>query len=146
MNQCVEEVKYYVHDYQASSIIPAIDGGVAKSDTRISPFDHKNLQKAIRSCAKDKRKTVNNDAAVDIVDPYLFPFEFGKTRTLRRHGLTLSDCIRRACEGEPAKRPSERDCEQKDPTKYPNDIAWSQRFQFLPFDIKFSDKGDGGCR
>ena len=40
--------------------------------------------------------------------------------------------------------PSEDECVQDDPAKYPNDMAWSRRFQWLPFDVSF-DQRDGGA-
>ena len=40
--------------------------------------------------------------------------------------------------------PSQEDCIQKDPSKYPNEMAWSHRFQYLPFDVKFDKRGEGG--
>lgn len=83
---------------------------------------------------------------VHVVDPYLFPFAWERTRTLRQDELILSDCISRCGEGETAKMPSQEDCEQKDPAKYPNDMAWSCRFQFLPFDVKFDRRGEGGSQ
>lgn len=42
--------------------------------------------------------------------------------------------------------PSQGDCIEKDPAKYPSDMAWSRRFQYLPFDVKFDNKGQGGSR
>ena len=83
---------------------------------------------------------------VHVVDPHLFPFAWEKTRTLRQGELIMSDCISRCGEGETAKMPSQRDCVQDDPAKYPNDLAWSRRFQYLPFDVKFDKRGDGGSR
>lgn len=87
-----------------------------------------------------------DDVVVDVVDPYLFPFAWARTRTLGRGDLTLSECISRSGEGETVKMPSKEDCVQKDPAKYPSDMAWSRRFQYLPFDVKFDDRGEGGSR
>ena len=142
----MEEVKQYTLENSLSSIVPAIDGGVVKSDIQIQPYDHESLQRAVRSIGILKPKATSNDVAVDIVDPCLFPFAFEKTKTLRRGSLSISDCVRRSGEGELAKMPSEGDCKETDPAKYPNDISWSRRFQYLPFDVRFSDRGDGSCR
>ena len=83
---------------------------------------------------------------VDVVDPYLFSFVFDKTRTLRQGDCNLSDCTQRAGEGEWVKKPSEADCVQTDPAKYANEMAWSRNFQYLPFDVQFSNSGEGNCR
>ena len=64
-------------------------------------------------------------------------------RTLHFEELTLSDCIQRSGEGQLARQPNETECPEKEPPKYPNDQAWSRRFQFLPFDVKFDEEGEG---
>lgn len=81
-----------------------------------------------------------------MVDPSLFPFVFEKTKVLRYGPMALSDCIMRCGEGEAVKMPPEGDTCQTDPIKYPNDMAWSRHFQWLPFDVKFEDSGQGASR
>jgi len=87
------------------------------------------------------------EQVVDIVDPYLFPYAWDKTKTLRggQH-VSISDCISRCGDGEPVKMPREGDCVQDTPWKYRNDMAWSRRFQWLPFDVDFEDRGQGPSR
>lgn len=82
----------------------------------------------------------------DVVDPFLFAFSWENTRTLHFDELTLSNCIERSGEGEVSRPPKEDECPETDRPKYPNDQAWSRRFQFLPFDVKFDNKGEGGSR
>ena len=134
-------------DFLRSGVIPVIDGGVIKSDRRISSMLNDELQKTIASLRKHAYVLpTTDDVVVDVVDPYHFPFVWQRTRTLRWSELNLSDCISRCGEGEEVKMPSQEDCVQKDRAKYPNDMAWSRRFQFLPFDVKFDNQGDGGSR
>lgn len=140
-------MKYYVGDFSRLGVVPAIDGGVIKSDHRIPLILNNELQKTITSLRRHARALPNTgDVAVDVVDPYYFPFVWGRTRTLRGGELTLSNCISRCGEGEEVKMPSPEECIQKDPAKYPSDMAWSCRFQFLPFDVQFDHKGEGGSR
>lgn len=144
---CVEEVKYYVENFLRSGVIPAIDGGVIKSDCRISSVLKNELQRTIAYLRRDACVQLStHDVVVDVVDPYLFPFAWARTRTLGRGELTLSKCISRSGEGETVKMPLQEDCVQKDPAKYPSDMAWSRRFQYLPFDVKFDNRGEGGSR
>ena len=140
-------MKYYVHSFLGSGIVPALDGGVLKSDVRIPLVLQSELHRALASIRKDTYQRLSNDKiTIDLVDPYLFPFEFGRSRTLREGELLLSDCILRCGEGETVKIPSKEDCVQKDQAKYPNDMAWSQHFQCLPFDITFDKRGEGSSR
>lgn len=140
-------MKYYVGDFLRLGFIPAIDGGVIKSDRRIPSLLQNEMQKTIASLSRHARVlSITDDVAVDVVDPHYFPFVWERTRTLREGKLTLSDCLSRCGEGEEVKMPSSDNCVQKDPAKYPNDMAWSCRFQFLPFDIEFDNKGEGGSR
>ena len=105
------------------------------------------FQKEIASIRRHTNALPNSDdVIVDVVDPYHFPFVWARTRTLRQGELALSDCISRCGEGEEVKMPSPGECVQHDPAKYPNDMSWSRRFQFLPFDVKFDNKGEGGSR
>ena len=145
--QCAEEVKYYVHDFIASQIVPAIDGGVLKSDSSVD----RSLQDGLRIAAAALRKdyagrNVQLGSVRDIVDPSLFPFVYEKTKVLRYGPTALCDCIKRCGEGQAVPNPPESDTCQSDPIKYPNDKAWSRRFQWLPFDVKFERNGQGASR
>lgn len=145
--QCAEEVKYYVSDFAASRIIPAIDGGITKSDDCVDPLLQKELRKAASALRGKKAGAESPTSQVkDVVDPSLFPFAFEKTKVLRYGPTALSDCILRCGEGEAVKMPPEGDGRQSDPIKYPNDMAWSRRFQWLPFDVQFKDGGQGASR
>ena len=57
-SQCVEEVKSYVQLFFESGMIPALDGGVAKSDTRIPSFLLHGLQKTTAALRLDSSWTL----------------------------------------------------------------------------------------
>ena len=145
--QCADEVKYYVHDFVASRLVPAIDGGVLKSDSRVDQSLQDDLRIAASALRKEHaRRNVQSGSVRDIVDPSLFPFVFEMTKVLRYGPTALSDCILRCGEGQAVKCPPEGDTSQSDPIKYPNEKAWSRRFQWLPFDVKFEQNGHGASR
>ena len=103
------------------------------------------MASALRSDPLNARSS--QGPVVDLVDPCLFPFAFGKTKTLRNPSyIPPKDCISRAGDGEAVKVPPEGDTKQEERGKYPNNMAWSRRFQWLPFDITWSNRGDGSPR
>jgi hypothetical protein len=145
--KCIAEVTSYVDNFLRSGFIPAIDGGVVKSDCRISIILKAEVQKTLACLRRDAcMQFSTDDMIVDVVDPYLFPFAWERTKTLGTGELVLSDCISRCGEGKTVKMPAEENCAQKDRAKYPSDMAWSRRFQYLPFDVKFDNRGEGGSR
>lgn len=147
VTKCVEEVKYYVHISISSRFIPALDGGVLKSDDCVESSLRRDLQRATAAMRRDSaNSTCSSPGIADIVDPYLFPFVFAKTKTLRDGNLTPNNCISSHGKGEAVKRPSDEDCVQKGRPKYPNNHAWSNRFQWLPFDVQFDERGAGASR
>ncbi|KAI4130905.1 MAG: hypothetical protein LQ338_001502 [Usnochroma carphineum] len=113
---CVEEVKYYVHDYIASHIIPSIDGGVLKSDTCTPHSTRIGLAHATVTLRAQKTpKTGHRGAPLeDLVDPYSFPFTWERTRTLRQGSISRTDCISRSGEGNVVEMPPKEDCKQKE--------------------------------
>ena len=145
LDWCVEEAKYYVHNFISTRIIPELDGGVIKLDDYLD----NSLKEQLKKTAAPLRPieaVSKHSTAVDIVDPYLFPFAFGKTRTLRWVTVPPTDCVPATGQGEPVKVPSDDDCIQKGRVNYPNDMAWSNHHQWLPFDVRFADKGFGPSR
>ncbi len=143
----MEEVKFYVCDFLQTKIIPAIDGGVVKSDTKIPETLRYEFEKLIAGFPRRLRSESRLcDGPSHVVDPCLFAFSWEKTRTLQYEALTLSDCIQRSGEGKLARQPTEEECQEKERPRYPNEQAWSRRFQFLPFEVRFDNKGEGGSR
>ncbi|KAL8799657.1 MAG: hypothetical protein Q9182_005727 [Xanthomendoza sp. 2 TL-2023] len=82
----------------------------------------------------------------DLVDPFQYPYTWERTRTLRQGSVSRTDCILRCGDGGIAKMPPEEDCRQDEFGKYRNDMAWSRRHQWLPFDVRFDDDGRGRAR
>ena len=127
-------------------MIPAIDGGVIKSDDCIPTLAKLALLNAIATMRAQNPSQIYDRQVQDIVDPYLFAFAWEKTRTLRQGYVPRIDCISQCGKGEIVKMPPEKDCKQEEFSKYRNDMAWSRRFQWLPFDINFEDDGRGRSR
>ena len=130
-----------------SRIIPALDGGIIKSDELV---DFSLKDDILTGAAGLRRDIVNKEdeenSVAQIVDPYLYPYVFLKTRTLHFDTLTSEECVLRSGEGEPVKKPSSEDCVQKEHNKYPNEVAWSNQYEWLPFDIVFENRGTGVSR
>ena len=144
--QCVNEVAYYVRNFIRTRIIPAIDGGVIKSDDCIPISTRLALLTAIAAIQASTPSHSQDRQVRDIVDPYLFAFAWERTRTMRQGSVSRTSCISQCGEGEVVKMPPEEDCRQEEFAKYRNDIAWSRRFQWLPFDVSFEDDGLGRSR
>ena len=144
---CIEEVKYNVSEFTHSMIVPAIDGGVIKSDIVIPRSLHDEFQKATASLRRASRQTSCANEVSDVVDPFLYPFSWERTKPLHfETPLQLSDCIRRSGEGQLARQPAESDCPVKERSRYRNDMAFSRRFQYLPFEVSFGERGEGGSK
>ncbi|KAL8715363.1 MAG: hypothetical protein Q9220_000696 [cf. Caloplaca sp. 1 TL-2023] len=140
---CVEEVKYYTHSDNGTAITPALDGGVVKSDSCVGAATRTELQEA---AAAIRRSHSSHTAQTDLVDPCLFPLAWERTRLLRGSSISPRDCIARCGEGHPAAMPPEDDCKEPDHGRYRSDVAYSRRFQWLPFDVGFVDDGRGRSR
>ncbi|KAI4146089.1 MAG: hypothetical protein LQ341_002178 [Variospora aurantia] len=147
-SMCIEEVKYRVNDYVQSQMVLAIDGGVLKSDVCLPTSTRVGLARGIASLRGHLRSNAKqeDDSVIDLVDPYLFPFRWARTRCLRQGAVSRMECIRRCSEGEAAKMPPEDDCRQDAFAKYRNEMAWSRHYQWLPFDVRFEDDGRGRSR
>ena len=148
LDWCIEEVRNYVHSFTQSRIIPTLDGGVIKSDDCVDSaikFDLQNSAAAFRRAAP--RPTIQSSNNVtDIVDPNLFPFIFERTKTRRGGYIEPEKCVSSCGRGEPVKKPSDEECVEKERAYYPNDKAWSNQFQWLPFDVTFANRGFGVAR
>ena len=144
---CVEEVKYNVSGFLDSKAVPAIDGGVFKSDVAVPKSLSAEFRNTAASLQRATRHTNPVNKVSHIVDPYSYPFSWEHTRTLHfEEPLGLSDCISRTCEGQLARQPAESDCPDDARSRYKNDMAFSRRFQYLPFEITFGDRGEGGAK
>ncbi|KAL9026239.1 MAG: hypothetical protein Q9196_005064, partial [Gyalolechia fulgens] len=123
----IEEVKYYVHVHAESRSIPAIEGGILKSDNCIPTSTRLGLLHAIAATKSQRpaEKAEANTPVNHLVDPYLFAYTWERSKTLRRGFTTRTDCIERAGEGEKVTMPPEEDCRQDDVANiasYINDV------------------------
>jgi len=126
----VDEVRYYVQDFTDSLIIPAVDGGVIKSYGSVNPLLDAGLQRAVASLKEDcfLNRTSSTEQTVDLVNPYLFPFTWEKTKVLPSRPVHRTDCISRCGDGLFVVTLSSKKCAQDDFAKYRNDMAWSRRY------------------
>ena len=82
---------------------------------------------------------MKQEAEVSIVDPHFFPLAWERTRTLRKGSVSRADCIVRCGDGDIVQKPPDDDCKEPDHGRYRNDTAYSNRFQWLPFDVLFEN-------
>lgn len=151
MFQSVEEAKYYASKCSKSGIIPAVDNGVFKSDSIVSSSLQLSIQQVADSLRAEsaspshgKQSEPMNQQTRDLLDPYLYPFIWERTNVIREDWsppVTRQDCLSRIGEGREVKMPPEDDCRQDNPARYPNEMAWSRRFQWLCFDVCFDGEG-----
>jgi len=141
----VDEVRYYVQDFTDSLIKTAVDGGVIKSYGSVNSLLDADLQRVVASLKEDcfLNRTSSTQQTVDLVDPYLFPFTWEKTKVLPSRPVHRTDCISRCGDGLFVVTLSSKKCAQDDFAKYRNDMSWSRRYQWLPFDIVLGEKGEG---
>ena len=143
----MEEVQYYTHEFIDSTIIPALDGGVIKSDDCVDEATHAEVKEAVAALREHEGVSRRPEKCeVDIVDPHLFPFAWEKTRLLRNGRVRPRDCATRCGEGDTVRKPAEEDCREPDHGRYRNDMAYSRRFQWLPFEVAFEGGGTGPSR
>lgn len=82
-----------------------------------------------------------------VVDPSLYPFSWEATKYITfGFPLTLSNCLLSYGEGDYLRPPKQEQCAEDRHYRYPNDQAWSRRYQWLPFEVEFPNRGEGGSR
>ncbi len=136
-----------MYNFIPSRIIHALDGGVIKSDGNIEVSLKADIIKGAAKLRRDEARIEHSrNPMAYVVDPHLYSFAFQKTRTLHFDNLTTRECVLRSGEGEPIKKPSSEECAQKEHNKYANDLAWSNQYQWLPFDVAFESRGAGASR
>lgn len=100
--QCVEEVKFYVQLFYESAMIPAVDGDIVKSDTRVSDIPLQDVQQTSAALRSDFAENVSQKHSVisNAVDPFLCPFSWEAAKfTPYGWAMPLFDCLQRYIEG-----------------------------------------------
>jgi hypothetical protein len=138
---------------QQTGTISVYDGDIVKSDTVIPSA----LKDALIACVARLEDVPDllrdwhpgsNQRVLDLVHPSLFPVVYGTTRILPDSLVGLDDCITRCGEGRTLDVPPKDDCalwvqrkyENKAPdTRYLLQDPFSQKFQWLPCDVAFSN-------
>lgn len=134
------------HDFQYSKIIPALDRGVNKSDTLLSPTLKAEFLAAVALLDREPsviyiKRTNFDKILTNIVDPSLYPFICRTTKVVRYDFVGLDECIE-WCNKGAKKIYMEHISESKLIGKgcYANEKAWSRQYQWLPCEVKFDDK------
>lgn len=144
-------MKSYAQLFYASAMVPAVDGGVVKSDTRVPGMFLHDVQRTLAALRGDLFQMVSKRRSVisNVVDPFLCPFSWEAAKFIPYGwAMPLSDCLQRYGEGSSIRlrQPKDEQCREKEFYRYRNDQAFSKRFQWLPFEIEFDDRGEGGPR
>lgn len=140
---CVAEVRVYAQISGPTGVIPAIDGRIIKSDSSVEACVNEELQHAtneLRSPTNYRDTSTESGPLIDIIDPYLFSYAWDVTRTLRLGSIQLSNCITRCCEGTSVEATHATECDLTRFDEYRDEMAWSTRFQWLPFNVAFDKK------
>ncbi|KAL8693207.1 MAG: hypothetical protein Q9218_001919 [Villophora microphyllina] len=142
---CISEVQNYADDFAKTKIVPALDRGVFKSDDLLTSAIGDDLSKAVAQLEKElsnnNRASAQSDAILKILDPSLFPFSFQKSRCLDKRSLGRDACIEHCGLGQIIGNPQDSNGPSNGSLKgqgcYAMDHAWSLRYQWLPFEVKF---------
>lgn len=151
--QCISEVQQYAKQFEETHIIPALDGGILKSDDLMTLTQKKNILQAVSHLREDSPGPGSFFAKphrfLKPVDPYLFPFSFQRSRCLKDGTVGRYACIDQCGKGQIAGLPEGAKGEYNGSLRgrgcYANDKAWSLQYQWLPFDVRF-DKNRSSTR
>jgi len=149
---CIAELRHKATLYNTTRFVSVYPGDVAKSDTVIPEQLQQQLRSAVAVLenvpgARKDWHPGSEGKVLDLVHPSLFPLVYGHSRILPNDVIGLEDCLRRAGEGVVVPTP---EVQKEEPRfswersfSYENK-AFSTKFQWLPCDIAFVDRGDGG--
>lgn len=138
------EVQKYANEFRNTHIIPALDRGIFKTDDPVALTQKENISRVVFHLEHESRSlSAKPHGSHKTVDPSLFPFCFQISRCLTGSTVDRHDCIDQCGKGQIAGLPqgpegqhigslSGRGC-------YANDKAWSQQYQWLPFEVKFDE-------
>ena len=153
---CIAELRHKLQSFKQTGAISVFDGDVVKSDIAIPSALKDALSTAVAKLedVPDLHRDWHpgsNEKVLDLVHPSLFPVIYGHTRILPDSLMGLDDCIARCGAGLTLEVPPEEDCalwiqrtfENKSPfTDHLLQNPFSQRFQWLPCEVGFSDEDE----
>jgi hypothetical protein len=147
--QCVQEVEDNAVLFRQTGIIPALEYGIYKSDTLLSPSVKSSLQASLRRLEWTSRRDKSLCSAgleTRIVDPYLYPLIFGRTKIVNCPFHNPDDSITLCGQGSSGISWSPQDQDYGSlnggerfcgDTSYMFRNAWSVRYQWLPCGVDF---------
>jgi hypothetical protein len=151
---CVHELQYKAKKFEEVAGVSIFNGDVVKSDDAISNSLRVMLQSAVSSLEIVGARHIDwhpdpHGQILDLVNPFLFPLVFGRTRVLPATLTTLEDFAERCGEGVVVPIPSTEETTiltEEGLVYYEAlDEPYSTRFQWLPSDVDISGN-DGNVR
>lgn len=139
--QCLREVQQHARNYAMSSIIPALERGIFKKDDFVTSTQKEKMCQAISHLERDCSYLLpRSDGITKVVDPYLFPFSFDSSKCLKESKIGREESVQQCGRGQIVGLPGGSEGALKGLGCYANDMAWSLRYQWLPFDISFNEE------
>ena len=140
-------MQQYANEFGETDIIPALDRGIFKTDDLVTSTQRENISRAVCHLEHESRDrgslSAKPDGSLKTVDPSLFPFSFQRSRCLKDSTIGRHDCIDQCGKGQIAgllQGPEgQRSRSLKGRGCYANDKAWSLRYQWLPFEVRFDE-------
>ncbi|KAL1977716.1 hypothetical protein VTN31DRAFT_575 [Thermomyces dupontii] len=138
-----DELEFRASRLKETGQVTMLDLGVVKSDVAISKDLQERLKKAVRPLEEVPEKDYHpgsDGKVVDLVHPSLYPLVYGRTKILPDQVIGLNDWM---SSSRGVVLPVPPESETKIPRSWVRRKPYSQRFQWLPCDVKFTDDG---CR
>ncbi|OMP86937.1 hypothetical protein BK809_0000613 [Diplodia seriata] len=148
---CIAEIRDKATFYAEKRFVRVFDNAaaVAKSDVVVSASFRQELVRVAAELLEDGVPDSKKDwhpgsdgQVLDLVHPSLFPFVYGRSRILE-NGCTLGldDCLAAAGRGETASRSWNKKIwgSKKNVCRYWDKSLWSNRFQWLPCEVDFTE-------
>jgi len=137
-------VQNYANEFRKTHIIPALNRGFFKTDDLVALTQKENISRTMFHLKHESRSlSAKPHEFHKIVNPSLFSFCFQRSRCLKGSIVDHHDCIDQCGKDQIADLPQSPEEQHigslRDRECYANDKAWSQQYQWLPFEVKFDE-------
>lgn len=124
-----------------------LDRGIFKTDDLVTSTQKENISRAVFHLEDESRDRGSLSAkphgCLRTVDPFLFPFSFQRSRCLKGSTVGRHDGIDQCGKGQIAGLPQGSEGQRNGSLRgrgcYANDKAWSLKYQWLPFEVRFDE-------
>jgi hypothetical protein len=147
-NWCLKELqdKARVFEKRRHVLVFNTGSGVCKSDTAISSNIQSELQDAADFLTKDvgeriQHQHVQKSPVLNLVDPFLFPLVYGRTKVLTGgQSCGMDQASWSSCVQEGNLAPEQPQFPQENSRLHwlSHDCIWSTKFQWLPCEVEFT--------